>query len=398
MNKEFLYCENPDAVTPKMFIDKEIGGKNADGSPNFNYIQGNEFLKELLYLSDIEHKSNIEVWINSPGGIVGEGQSIYAGILASRADVDTVCYGLAASIAGVDFQAGKKRKMFSNAHLMYHPAYSTDGSVDKGLKAANESVCIMIAKRTGKTEDEIWAIMNRGKADDKGTWIGAEEALANGFCDEIIDVSKMNKKDYNNLINRVKEVTNKPNKMKTILNKALGLHEEASEEAAVEVLNIMNKTHGDLKKELQDTKDAYEKAKKELADFKAEMADKEAKNKAEAEMKAKAEEEAKAKTEAERMDKECEDAMKNAVTEGKIKNDVELIKTYKAMYKSNPTETKALIEKLPVNKTSPSFVPDTKDVVSDSPAEAAVRAAGISPSDNQWFNKVKEYQIKNKCK
>jgi len=395
MNKDFLYCENPDAVIPRMFIDTGIGGKNADGEPE---IQGNVFLKELLYLSDIEHKSKIETWINSPGGIVGEGQSIYAAILASKADVDTICYGLAASISGVIFQAGKTRKMFSNAHLMYHPAYSTDGTVDKGLKAANESVCIMIAKRTGKTEDEIWAIMNRGKADDKGTWIGAEEALANGFCDEIIDVSKMNKKDYNNLINRVKEVTIKPNKMNKILNKALGLHEEASEEAATEVLNIMNKTHGDLKKELQDTKDAYEKAKKELADFKAEMADKEAKNKADAEMKAKSEEEAKAKTEAERIDKECDEAMKNAVTEGKIKNDVELIKTYKAMYKSNPVETKALIEKLPINKLSPSFVPDTKDVIADSQAEAAVRAAGVKPTDNQWFNKVKEYQIKNKCK
>jgi ATP-dependent protease ClpP protease subunit len=396
MNKEFLYCENPDADIPKMFIDNEIGGKNADGSPNLNYIQGNEFLKELLYLSDLENKSKIEVWINSPGGVVGEGQSIYAAALASKAEVDTVCYGLAASIAGVIFQAGKVRKMFSNAHLMYHPAYSQDGTIDKGLKAANESVCIMIAKRTGKTEDDIWAIMNRGKADDKGSWIGAEEALANGFCDVIIDVSKMNKKDYHNLINRVK-VTVKKNKMSKILNKALGLHEEASEESAAEVLTIMNKTHGDLKKELQDTKDAYEKAKKELADFKAEMAEKEAKNKAEAEMKAKEEAEKKAKADADALDKECDEEMENAVTKGKIKNDAELIKTYKAMYKSSPEKTKALIEKLPINKTSPSFVPDAKDVIKDSPAEAAVRAAGINPTDNRWFNKVKEYQIQNKC-
>jgi len=190
MNRDFKYCDNPDAEIPRMFIDKEIGGKDADGLPN---IDGNLFLKELMHLSDTLGKNKIEVWINSPGGLVTEGQSIYAAILESKATVDTVCYGMAASIAGVIFQAGRKRIMLDYANLMYHPAYNSDGTMDKGLEALNKAICTMIAKRTGKTDEEVWKIMNRGRADDKGTWIQAAEAKENGFCDEVRHSDAKNK-------------------------------------------------------------------------------------------------------------------------------------------------------------------------------------------------------------
>ena len=123
MVSEFKYCPNPDADVPKMFIDNQIGGKDADGNPG---IDGNRFMKELLCLSDEMGKKNIQVWINSEGGFVQEGQSIYAGILHSKAKVDTVCYGLAASISGVIFQAGRRRYMTDYANLMYHPAYNEE--------------------------------------------------------------------------------------------------------------------------------------------------------------------------------------------------------------------------------------------------------------------------------
>lgn len=250
MVKEFKYCDNPNAEVPRMFIDKEIGGKDSDGNPN---IDGNLFLKELMCLSDVMGKSRIEVWINSPGGIVTEGQSIYAAILESKANVDTVCYGVAASIAGVIFQAGKRRIMLDFAHLMYHPAYSEDGRKDKGLEALNNAICKMIATRTGKGEDEIWGIMNRGRMDDKGTWIGAEEAANDGFCDEKRNSDARNSfssdgnvsidgvwRRANKVFNRIIEQP-KIKKMNKILNKALGLHEEASEEAAVAAFDVLNK-------------------------------------------------------------------------------------------------------------------------------------------------------------
>lgn len=403
MTKEFKYCENPEAEVPRLFIDKEIGGKDADGIPN---IDGNVFLKELMYLSDILGKPRIEVWINSPGGIVTEGQSIYASILNCKATVDTICYGIAASIAGVDFQAGKKRIMLDYSHLMYHPAWSEDGKKDKGLEALNHGICTMIAKRTGKTEDEIWAIMNRGRIDDKGTWINAKEALEMGFCDEVRDSDAMNKIDDNTLqsiwssankvLNRINE--QKPKKMKLVLNK-LGLNEEASEASAVVALDILNKSMEDLKKQ-------YDIASKKCDDLKAEMEEMKKKAKADEDSaKAKAEEEdKKAKVKkSEDEDKNATDTIAKAVVDGKIKNDAKLIASYKAMFIANPEVTKALIEELPVTKISPTFnsatgTPATEGSIKDTPAEAAARAAGLKPGDGKWYNAVKinELQLKNK--
>jgi ATP-dependent protease ClpP protease subunit len=384
-----------------MFIDNEIGGKNADGFPN---IQGNDFLKELMYLSDTENKPKIEVWINSPGGIVTEGQSIHASILASIATVDTVCYGIAASIAGVVFQAGRKRKMFDFAHLMYHPAYSTNGVVDKGLEALNNSICTMIASRTGKTEDEIWAIMNRGRADDKGTWISAEEALANGFCDEIIYSDSKNKnaiegdsttsiwKSANKIYNRVteKEII-KPKKMKQVLNK-LGLIEDANEASALAAIDALNKKAESmedaynkkcaemdkLNKELMDMKNAMEEEKKAKAKLDAE----------EAENKAKVDKETKAKL--------ADTEIKNAVDAGKFKNDPEIITKWKNAFEKNFDSTKEIIEALPATKVSPKFVNDADVDIKDSEAEASARKAGLKPGTSAWYNSIKSYEIVNK--
>ena len=343
MVKEFKYTQDPTAETPIMFIDKEIGGVDSQGQPN---IQGNDFLKELLCLSDEMGKKNICVWINSPGGVVTEGQSIYTAILESKAKVDTYCYGIAASIAGVIFQAGRTRIMADHSKLMYHPAWSEDGKQDKGLEALQHSICTMIAKRTGKTESEIWAIMNAGRKDDKGTWINAEDAKENGFCDEIRESDAKNKnaiitdttmaiyESANKVYNRIQTINNnqiKITKMKSVLNK-LGLVEDANEASAVAVIDAMNKTmedlqkkYDDLKKKLADCEDEMDAMKK-----KAKADEDEAKAKAEDEdkkAKLKAEDEDKAKKKAEDEDKakKAEDKVKAAVTIGKIKNDASVI-------------------------------------------------------------------------
>jgi len=402
MGKDLTYCENVDADIPKLFIDKEIGGKDEDGQPN---IQGNEFLKELLFISDELHKSKVEVWINSPGGVVTEGQSIYASILSSVASVDTVCYGIAASISGVIFQAGRKRKMYDYATLMYHPAYSEDGKVDKGLEALNNAICKMIATRTGKTEDEIWAIMNRGKADDKGTWIGADEALAMGFCDEVIRSDSKNKnaivtestnalwKEANKVLNR----NNKPTKknMKNVLNK-LGLVEDANEASAIAAIDALNKSMDDLKKQYDKKKAELEDLKKEMDEMKAkkkaEDEDAEKKAKADADEKAKAEEEAKNKK-AEEDKKKADEECKNAVAAGKIKNDAKVIESFKNAFLRDYEGTKAIIDAMPATKTSPVFVTAETNSIQDSEAEQSARRAGIKVGSANWYNHIKAFEL-----
>lgn len=378
---EFKYTQDPEAETPLMFIDKEIGGDAAN-------IQGSDFLKELYYLSDTLGKRKICVMINSPGGIVTEGQSIYSAILNCKADVDTYCYGIASSIAGVIFQAGKKRTMASFANLMYHPAYNDAGTEDKALTALNKAICIMVSERTGKTEDEVWSIMDQGVKDDKGTWMDAKTAKANGFCDTIDSAIGKNLVTTRSIINTY--FNKKTIKMNTILNKHIGLNEAADEMSAIAVFDAKNKTIEDSKKEISDLKDALNKAEKALKDSE------EMKAKSDAEMKAKADEEmkAKAKADAELMDKECETEMKNAVSDGRIKNDTKLIDSYKTMYKSNPEATKAVIAALPMNKTSASFKVDTD--IKDSAAEAQARANGLKPGTGAWYNSISSFNNKVK--
>lgn len=374
---DFKYTQDPQAETPLMFIDKEIGGDESN-------IQGSDFLKELYYLSDTLGKRKICVMINSPGGIVTEGQSIYSAILNCKADVDTYCYGIAASIAGVIFQAGKKRTMASFANLMYHPAYNDAGTEDKALTALNKSICIMIAERTSKTEDEVWKIMDEGLKDDKGTWMDAKMAKSNGFCDAIDSGISKNLVSTRSIINTY--FNKKTIKMNTILNKHIGLNETADEMSAIAVFDAKNKTIEDSKKEISDLKAALNKAEEEMKNMK------EAQNKADEEMKAKAkaDEEAKAKADAELMDKECETEMKNAVSDGRIKNDAKLIESYKSMYKANPAATKAVIAALPMNKISAVFKIDTD--IKDSPAEANARANGLKPGSGAWYNSIQSFK------
>lgn len=398
MAQEFRYCDNAEADIPRMFIDKEIGGKDSDGNPN---IDGNAFRKELMHLSDTLGKKRIEVWINSPGGLVTEGQSIYAAILESNATVDTVCYGMAASIAGVIFQAGHKRIMLDYANLMYHPAYNEAGTMDKGLEALNKAICTMIAKRTGKTEDEIWKIANRGRADDKGTWIQAEEAKANGFCDDIRHSDAKNKnilllenltsiwKTANKVYNRATiPQPIKDKKMKTVLNK-LGLNEEASEAAALAVVETMNKSMDALQKKYDTLNAELEKCKGEMDTMKAKAKEDEDKAKAKA-----AEDEEKAKAKAkEDGEKDAKNAVTTAVAAGKIKNDATIVAALEKSYAENPAVTKALIEAMPVNALAPKFTPAKDSEIKDSPAEQHARNAGLQPGTAKWYNAIKAYQM-----
>ena len=402
MAQEFRYCDNVDADIPRMFIDKEIGGKDSDGNPN---IDGNAFRKELMHLSDTLGKKRIEVWINSPGGLVTEGQSIYAAILESDATVDTVCYGMAASIAGVIFQAGRKRIMLDYSNLMYHPAYNEGGGMDKGLEALNKAISTMIAKRAGKTEDEVWKIMNRGRADDKGTWIQAEEAKLNGFCDEVrgSDLKNRNQiqeesfksiwKSANKVYNRAENPQPiKPRNMKAVFNK-LGLQEEASEASALVAIDAMNKSMDSLQKKYDALNAEMEKCKADMEEMNK------AKAAADEEAKAKAkEDEDKAKAKAkEDGEKNAKNAITAAVTAGKIKNDAKIVSAWEAAYIKDEAGTKILMEALPVNRIAPQFHNQKSiEEMKDTPAEANARNSGFKPGTAKWYNAVKSFEMQVK--
>lgn len=193
------YCIDQNADEPIMLLNKHIGFDEKEGQG----IDGSLFQSELLYL-DTLGKKRIQVWINSPGGVVMDGYNIYNAILKSKTKVDTYCVGIAASIAAVIFQAGRNRIISDYARLMYH---EVSGAIGKQLEIMNTSIATMIAGRAGKTEDEILSAMKRT------TWIKAEEAVLAGFADSVEESSAHNKK---RAIGEAKEDTVQPDEAKEI--------------------------------------------------------------------------------------------------------------------------------------------------------------------------------------
>jgi ATP-dependent protease ClpP protease subunit len=285
---QLKYTIDISAEEPIMMLDSHIGFDSDKGEG----IDGAEFAKELLYLDSLQ-KKRIQVRINSIGGSVIDGMSIYNAILKANAKVDTYNIGIAASIAGVIFQAGRNRIMADYALLMVHNPSNGD---KKSLAKIKESLLVMLSRKTGKNEKELSKLM------DVTSWFSASESIAAGLADKI-EISKDNKPkivssdvkaawlEATEIINSYKPKT--INKMENIINK-LGLAADATEETILAAISEMEnkmsefekvkKAHDEAKakcNELADKLKELKKAKDE-SDEEAENAKKmEAKNKAE---------------------------------------------------------------------------------------------------------------------
>lgn len=344
------YCIDENADEPIMLLNKEVG----DGG-----IEGSLFQSELLYL-DTLGKKRIQVWINSPGGVVMDGYNIYNAILKSKTKVDTYCVGIAASIAAVIFQAGRTRYISDYGRLMYHEAH---GGVGKQLEVMNTSIATMVASRSGKTEDEILSAMKRT------TWMTADEALVNGFADSIEVSSDHNKKrmvgepkedlaepeqakalwtNCNKILNSIfSEIKFPKTKTMTKVTNKLGLNQDASEES---ILSAIAEIENKLSANVKNSADAIAKLENEIAEKNKE---KESLECSLNEFKKKAEEEEAAKNEAvaKAEDEKVTNMLSEFVKVGKIKN--ESVEEWTATSKAIGFEkAKAILEALPLNKVS----------------------------------------------
>lgn len=152
-------------------------------------VNGRTFLKDLRALGDVRQ---INVHVNSPGGDVFEGNTIYNLLKAHKAKVTVYVDGLAASIASVIAMAGDKIVMPKNAMMMIHDPWSvTVGNSADMRKMADvldkisNTLVAAYQTKSGLNADEIKTIM----ADE--TWFTAEEAVAMGFADEVAEEVKI---------------------------------------------------------------------------------------------------------------------------------------------------------------------------------------------------------------
>lgn len=266
-----MYVVNYNADVPIMLIDKHIGYDEEEGPG----IDGALFQRELLDLDAYcvqNNKRSIEIWINSPGGIVSDGYAIYNAILATKTKVDTRCVGMACSIAAVIFQAGRQRAINDYGFLMYHNPFGGDS--DEGLDAMQESIIKMISTRSGMSAEDVKKMMKAT------TFLTADEAVAKGLADTIIPSGTVNVKrktpSPSNVKQHWREFTKilnnilKPSNMSLLkVTNKLNLNEAASEDNIVAAITeIQNKASKDEKEknDLQTKLDKMEKDLKAKAD------------------------------------------------------------------------------------------------------------------------------------
>ena len=143
----------------------------------------------LLLLSAEDPKADIYMYINSPGGSVTAGMSIYDIMTLIPNDIVTISSGMSASMGQFLLTAGTqgKRYITPNSRVLLHQPLGGFGGVESEIRVQAELINDMkhrlagiTAKNTGKTVEQVIA------DGDRDNWFTAEQALEYGFVDHIV--------------------------------------------------------------------------------------------------------------------------------------------------------------------------------------------------------------------
>ena len=154
-----------------------------------NDQSANLVVAQLLFLESENPDKDISFYINSPGGSVSAGMSIYDTMQFIKPDVSTLCVGQAASMGAFLLTAGAKGKRFSlpNSRIMIHqPLGGYQGQATDIEIHAREILSLraklneMLAKHTGQSIEAI------EKDTDRDNFMSADEAQAYGLVDKVL--------------------------------------------------------------------------------------------------------------------------------------------------------------------------------------------------------------------
>ncbi len=149
----------------------------------------NIIIAQLLFLESDNPERDIYLYINSPGGIISSGMAIYDTMEFLKAPVNTICMGMAASMASFLLCAGTqgKRSALPNARIMLHqPSGGATGSAADVEIAAREILYHrsllneLYAKHTEQDVEQIERDMDRDR------FMSAKEAMEYGIIDNVI--------------------------------------------------------------------------------------------------------------------------------------------------------------------------------------------------------------------
>ncbi len=149
----------------------------------------NAVIAQLLFLDSEDPEKDVQLYINSPGGVVTSGIGIFDTMQYVHCPVSTICIGQAASMGAVLLAAGQKKRRYAlpNARIMVHQplggarGQATDIEIQaREIKRLKELIVDILVEATGKSAEQI------AKDIDRDFYLQADEARDYGLIDEVI--------------------------------------------------------------------------------------------------------------------------------------------------------------------------------------------------------------------
>jgi len=158
------------------------------GSPINDHVS-NLIIAQLLYLEREDPDKDINLYINSPGGVITSGLAIYDTMQLIKSDVSTICVGMAASMGTVLLCAGKPGKRFAlpNSTIHMHQAMGGASGQASDIEIAAREILRMqdkirtiLSNHTGQPYEKI------ARDSDRDYYLAAEDALKYGLIDDVL--------------------------------------------------------------------------------------------------------------------------------------------------------------------------------------------------------------------
>ena len=156
----------------------------------------NTVIAQLLYLDAEDPEKEINLYINSPGGMVTAGLAVYDTMQFIKAPISTICMGMAMSFGAVLLAAGSKGKRYAlpNSRIMIHQPLIWGGGISgqatdieiesKEMQESKTRLINIMAKHTGRSPEKVRADMERN------FYLSAAEAKEYGIIDSVLEHRK----------------------------------------------------------------------------------------------------------------------------------------------------------------------------------------------------------------
>ncbi len=162
------------------------------GVPIDDYV-ANIIQAQLLFLESVDPSKDIQIYLNTPGGMVYAGLGIYDTMQYIQSDIATICTGMAASMGAILLCAGTKGKRTALKHariLIHQPMGGAEGQASdieitaKEIQKIKKELYEIIALHSSQDYKKIW------KDADRDYWMTANEAKDYGMIDEVLEKTK----------------------------------------------------------------------------------------------------------------------------------------------------------------------------------------------------------------